>query len=723
MAKTIKVKVDVDTNSVQIANQDTLTLTQQVRELKKALQTVPEGTKEWTLIQQKYNETKDALDRVNVKSKELFGTMSALPGPIGNVAGQLDNTVGVLKTFSAIKFSDLKGQFAALAADFKEIGANLLKLTGITAVYNRTIALTGATAATASTGVKALAIATSALYTALGVGLILLLVEGGKAIYNMIDPTEKEAAALKNLKNAFNELDQAVEQGKKINDAYTKVMLANAKIRGASQKELDDISLAGAAKQKQLAQKSLTDAQNEEKTFQAIVDKKIARGKKATDDEQKALDDAKAKRVKANDDLRTAGVAETELVASIAERKIKNQEATTAKIAAELQKERDIRKAALETIAKNEKDALLSLLPEREQELRKIADDYREKIKYAEKFKEDTTILEIAMQEALRLKRAEYAAKDTEDFENNLKKRLDELDKENADKLEKDTVALELRKAQGLIGEEQFQGELFQIKLKYATSDIERQQAQIDFLEYGKEKQKEYADFIIKSNQAIADSWYALGDSTASIFRELANLFEEGSDAAKTFAIISVVINAATGISKIAANLGTQLSQYGVASAAATAAISEGTALLATPFTAPFGAALIAAGTANKALATKGALSAKLNAGLQIGAIAASSAVQIATITGANKASRPAGSSSSGGGSEVATPAFTAPTQAAAPNIEKSNVSSEGRIGQIVTGAATEQGKRPLQTYVVGSQVSSQQQLDRRISLSARMAG
>ena len=82
---------------------------------------------------------------------------------------------------------------------------------------------------------------------------------------------------------------------------------------------------------------------------------------------------------------------------------------------------------------------------------------------------------------------------------------------------------------------------------------------------------------------------------------------------------------------------------------------------------------------------------------------------------------------SAGSSSSVAapppTPVFSAPQQASIPNIGSSIVSPEGRIGQRVTGAATEQGKRPLQTYVVGSQVSSQQQLDRRISLSARMGG
>ena len=714
MAKTIKVKVDVDSEQVTILNQDTLTLTQQVRELKRALQTVPEGTKEWTLIQQKYNETKDSLDRVNVKSKELFGTMSALPGPIGNVAGQLDNTVGVLKTFSAIKFSDLKGQFIALGADLKEIGANLIKLTGIQKLYaittvavSKALQFVGIEATVASVGVRAF----SAALIGTGIGAIVV---GLGFLINAFMNTGDEAdtAAIK-----VGRLNAEIANTDRVSKLRNEEEIARAKAKGATDTELFNI------KQKQ-TQKELADARQKYKEAEVqMIAAEVLNGKdsKGYIDAQKLKSESAIKIDQLKSKLLVQSLdQETKVNKELSEA---NQKDTDKKIA-NSQKEADIKKAALETITKNEKEAILSLLPEREQELRKIANDYRVKIQLAEKYKEDTTLLEIAMQEALRLKRAEFAAKDTEDFENNLKKRLDELDKENADKLEKESIALELRKAQGLIGEEQFQGELFQIKLKYSTSDIERQQAQIDFLEYGKGKQKEYADFVIKSNQAIADSWYALGDSTASIFRELANLFEQGSDAAKTFAIISVVINAATGISKIAANLGTQLSQYGVASAAATAAISEGTALLATPFTAPFGAALIAAGTANKALATKGALSAKLNAGLQIGAIAASSAVQIATITGAGKSSRPAGSASSGGGStDTATPAFSAPTQAAAPNIEKSNVSSEGKIGQIVTGAATQQGSRPLQTYVIGSQVSSQQELDRRISLSARMGG
>jgi hypothetical protein len=114
--------------------------------------------------------------------------------------------------------------------------------------------------------------------------------------------------------------------------------------------------------------------------------------------------------------------------------------------------------------------------------------------------------------------------------------------------------------------------------------------------------------------------------------------------------------------------------------------------------------------------------------GPALGAVAAAAAIVAGLANVAKiKASTYEGGSAGGGGSassaSAATPAFSAPQQAQVPNIGSSVVSSEGRIGQIVSSAATEQGTRPIQTYVVGSQVSTQQQLDRRVSLSARMGG
>ena len=108
--------------------------------------------------------------------------------------------------------------------------------------------------------------------------------------------------------------------------------------------------------------------------------------------------------------------------------------------------------------------------------------------------------------------------------------------------------------------------------------------------------------------------------------------------------------------------------------------------------------------------------------GINAAALAISTAVNIKKIDQTQFES--AGSSSSAAAvAAPPTPTFSAPQQAKVPNIGASVVSSEGRIGQIVTSAATQQGTRPIQTYVVGTQVSSQQQLDRRVSLAARMGG
>jgi hypothetical protein len=112
--------------------------------------------------------------------------------------------------------------------------------------------------------------------------------------------------------------------------------------------------------------------------------------------------------------------------------------------------------------------------------------------------------------------------------------------------------------------------------------------------------------------------------------------------------------------------------------------------------------------------------------GPALGAIAAAAAIVAGLANVAKiKASTYEGGSAGGASSAASapTPAMSAPQQAQVPNIGASVVSSEGRIGQIVNSAATQQGNRPLQTYVIGNQVSSQQELDRRVSLAARMGG
>jgi len=85
------------------------------------------------------------------------------------------------------------------------------------------------------------------------------------------------------------------------------------------------------------------------------------------------------------------------------------------------------------------------------------------------------------------------------------------------------------------------------------------------------------------------------------------------------------------------------------------------------------------------------------------------------------------GSSAAGAGSggQAATPSFNGSVSVGAPVIGASAASSTGNLGSIV-GNAVQSGNstsRPIQAFVVGTSVTTQQQLDRRIALAARMGG
>jgi len=155
--------------------------------------------------------------------------------------------------------------------------------------------------------------------------------------------------------------------------------------------------------------------------------------------------------------------------------------------------------------------------------------------------------------------------------------------------------------------------------------------------------------------------------------------------------------------------------------------------------------------------------------GPALGAIAAAAAIVAGLANVAKIKASTYDGGNAGGAASAATPtvAMAAPSKAQVPTQEKSTVSAEGGIGAIVSkssgvpqptftsmntvlnktastpnigsaisnttvqaqatgnavGQAVSKQEKPIQTYVVGSQVSSQQQLDRRVSLSARMGG
>ena len=134
-----------------------ISLTKQVRAVREQMQiltaTGKAQSQEFTILQRKYNDLNDNLARNKARSQELFGTLSLLPGPIGNFAQELQMGLDLLKTFSAYKLSDIKNQIVALGHDLGEIVKGFL---GIESAKNAasTAGTTGGTAAAATSGVS-----------------------------------------------------------------------------------------------------------------------------------------------------------------------------------------------------------------------------------------------------------------------------------------------------------------------------------------------------------------------------------------------------------------------------------------------------------------------------------------------------------------------------------------------------------------------------------------
>jgi hypothetical protein len=335
------------------------------------------------------------------------------------------------------------------------------------------------------------------------------------------------------------------------------------------------------------------------------------------------------------------------------------------------------REAELKEIMDGQKEAMLELLSEREQEEYKVNEHYSRLISLATKYGEDTTTLKLAQANALAEIDQKYRDKEKEQADKDAEKRL-----KDADDLAK---------------------------------------FQLDQFEKIKKLEQEREDVTFKTNQAVAQSWVDLGQNISGIFGSLVNVFEQGSSMAKAFGIAQVAINAASSIGQILVNSKAAGFEYDKAIATGNAAILMAIPKLVNPITAPLGIAEAAAGKAAVAGGIAGKVKNKVNTALQITAVGVSSAAQIAAILGAGK-SKSSGSGqagSSSGGSTTSVPAPPTVAVTAAPQIQTGGGQNPtAQIGETIASA-----QRPIKAYVVSGEISSQQALDRRTSRAATFVG
>ena len=477
----IEVKFSADTGEVDILSDRTLTLSQQVKVLRQELQRVPEGTDEWIAINQKFNDTRDSLDRVNVKSQELFGTVKLLPGPFGDVANTLDDTINTFKQLDGISLKELKANLKGFGDDIKGVFATLGKLTGITKVYttlNNSLAASfvkvGVGEQAAATGARVFAGA----LTATGIGLLVvgigLLAQKFYELANAEDAaTVKARGVLEQQEKLSKYYDEEIAR----TNAQTELDALRAKSAGKTEEDILAIKKKGledvtaiAGQQYKKALEAFTFINKVFDTNRVTDEERKKRLAELTDDQRKQIQDAtdafekaNSNFAKASNDLEKFNI-ESEIDRE--ERRKNNQKESNENLKDSLEARKKLLEdhyARLREIDARESAAVgvdisatRSLLEDRLRQELAIEDDYEEKRKTLLRANiTDFTNIERERFVALFEVRKSYAQQDLDKVLSDLNNRFEQekflLDKKRADglmtEIDYNNQLLELEKA------------------------------------------------------------------------------------------------------------------------------------------------------------------------------------------------------------------------------------------------------------------------------------
>lgn len=260
----------------------------------------------------------------------------------------------------------------------------------------------------------------------------------------------------------------------------------------------------------------------------------------------------------------------------------------------------------------------------------------------------------------------------------NLQSKFEDLDRENA-RVDFDFQAdLERLRQQKDILAEQEATELQNTELtEFQKTEIRKKYA---------DARKGIIDQEIATEKAAAEAKQAINMAYLGLFEQFGNVLGQVAGKNKALAIAGIVISQAAAIGQIVA-------QTSIANAKSVAA---------SPLT--FGMPWVAINT--------------ISAGLSIASTIASA---VKSIQGINQAASSAGVTGGGGGGQVsAAPTLPKVAGMAAPQIQtQGGQSSSSQIAETIAMAQS----KPSRAYVVSSDISSQQALDRRTNRAATFSG
>ena len=249
--------------------------------------------------------------------------------------------------------------------------------------------------------------------------------------------------------------------------------------------------------------------------------------------------------------------------------------------------------------------------------------------------------------------------------------------------------------------EEEYRMDTLEINKKYDDEILKqqeeqnkkREEAQKKADEEAKKRKEEFDQFMIDSEQFKTDALAFIQDQQVANVASVGNILGMIAGKNKKLAIAGLVLEQGANIAKVVIDTARGIS-------AATAAAAP---FIANPLTAIPATANLARVIAQQ----------KIAAGISIAGIVAGAAQGIAQI---NQADVPGGGGSApsgGGGANIPTPQISATS---APEFQ---TGGQQDTGTAVAGAIAGAQQAPIRAYVVSTEVSSQQALDRRTNVAA----
>ena len=438
--KTIKVKVDVDVDAEpSIA---------QLKALKKELKATAAGSEDFQRLQQQINDTEDAIKSARTGASNFTEVLGQLPGPIGDIGNKVSGAVNTLKQFGGLKMTDLKASFVELGKDLGDAAKGLGDLTGITKAYTvlnnflaKSFVQVGVAEGAAAIGARAL----SAALIATGIGaLVVLLATAASALYELATGEEAAKMAAENFNRALDSQNQLLDLNQKSSANRNKVIIAQMKAQGKSEKEIRD-------KQLDQAYKDYTAAQQAENEAVEFYNKNLGK----TDAEQfKKMQDNLDKRQAATKD---AYASYLELGYNNKAEELKQEESKNKELAGKSKAASDAkiaeRKRELAELKKGLEDARLNTLSAKDKEIEEVRIKYDDLKAKAIKYGQDTKVIEEAR-----------AKENTAIIDKYAKEDLEKKQKQYDDELALQEQNLNLRVAKGEIKESEYQTQLFELR-------------------------------------------------------------------------------------------------------------------------------------------------------------------------------------------------------------------------------------------------------------------